>query len=219
MNRLAALVLLVLLVLPAGLARADGDPPSDVLISQNVYYPYSPPVSAAVQKVLTKATADAKRAGYPIRVAIVAGRNDLGSVPTLFGQPQRYAKFLQSEITFNKPRPLLTVMPAGYGWVEAGPKADAVMKSLPAPGLVSDSLAQGAAAAVAKLAAGAGHPIPTPATVSVPGSGSKKSKSSTPWWVFVVPLVLVGLAVALLSQRSGGDDDTGEAGDAGQPAP
>lgn len=216
MNRLAALVLLVLLVLPAGLARADGDPPSDVLISQNVYYPYSPPVSAAIQKVLTKATADAKKAGYPIRVAIVAGRNDLGSVPTLFGKPQQYAKFLQSEITFNKPRPLLTVMPAGYGWVAAGPEADRVMKGLPAPGLVSDALAQGAASAVAKLAAAAGHPIPAPAIAS--GSASEKSKSSTPWWVFVVPLVLVALAVALLSRRHGrGDGD--DAGDEPQPAP
>jgi hypothetical protein len=218
MNRFVALVLLVFLVLPAGLASADGDPPSDVLISQNVYYPYSPPVSAAVQKVLSKATADAKRAGYPIRVAIVAGQNDLGSVPTLFGHPQQYAKFLQSEITFNKPRPLLTVMPAGFGWVAAGPGADRVMKGLPSPGLVSDSLAQGAAGAVAKLAAAAGHPIPAPAVVSGSSSGSGKSKSSTPWWVFVVPLVLVALAVALLSGRLGrGNDD--EAGDNAQPAP
>lgn len=217
MNRLAALVLLALLVLPACLARADGDPPSDVLISQNVYYPYSPPVSAANQKVLSKATADAKRAGYPIRVAIVAGQNDLGSVPTLFGKPQQYAKFLQSEITFNKPRPLLTVMPAGYGWLAAGPQADRVMKGLPAPGLVSDSLAQGAASAVAKLAAAAGHPIPAPVLASSGSSGSGKGKSSTPWWVFVVPLVLVALAVALLSRRLGrGDDD--EAGDHPEPA-
>lgn len=218
MTRLAALVLLALLVLPAGLARADGDPPSDVLISQNVYYPYSPPVSAAIQKVLSKATADAKRAGYPIRVAVVAGQNDLGSVPTLFAHPQQYAKFLQSEITFNKPRPLLTVMPAGYGLVAAGPEADRVVKGLPAPGLVSDSLAQGAASAVAKLAAAAGHPIPAPAVASGSSSGSGQGKSSTPWWVFVVPLVLVALTVALLSRRLGRGEDE-DAGDQAQPAP
>jgi hypothetical protein len=207
MLRLAALLVLVTsLALPAGPAYADGDPPSDVLLSQNVYYPYSPPVTPPVQTVLTKATADAKRAGYPIRVAIVAGKNDLGSVPTLFEKPQNYAKFLQSEITFNRPRPLLVVMPSGFGWVAAGSGADRVMKAFAAPGIASDAMARGAAAAVAKLSAAAGHPIPAPAL----GVESSKGKSSTPWWVFVAPLVLIALAVAVLGRRAGrGEPDDG----------
>lgn len=216
MNRAITLLALVLLALPVGLARADGDPASDVLISQGVYYPYSPPVSAGVQRVLTKVTADAKRAGYPIRVALIAGQPDLGSVPTLFNRPPQYAKFLQSEITFNKPRPLLVVMPSGYGWVAAGPKADAVMKEFAAPGPLSDTMARNAASAVAKLAGAAGHPIAAPAT----GTDSGKAKSSTPWWVFVVPLVLVALGVAALSRRLGRREDEDEDDDvAGEARP
>jgi hypothetical protein len=171
-----------------------------------VYFPYSPPVSLGVQRVLTKVTADAKRAGYPIRVAIIASRADLGSVPTLFEKPQQYAKFLQSEISFNNPRPLLVVMPNGYGWVAAGAGADRVMKELKAPGPASDDEARGVAGAVAKLAKAAGHPVPEPAT----GAGGGKG-SSTPWWVFVVPLLLVALGVAVLSRRLGrGEDEDDE---------
>ena len=31
-------------------ALADGDPASDVLLGQSVFYPYSPPVAAGLQK-------------------------------------------------------------------------------------------------------------------------------------------------------------------------
>jgi len=37
----------------------------------------------------------------------VGSATDLGGVPNLFGHPQAYATFLDSEISFNRPQPLL----------------------------------------------------------------------------------------------------------------
>ena len=79
-----------------GTARADGDPASDVLLGQDVFLPYSP-VSPAVQQRLY-AVAAARRAGYPIKIALIGAATDLGVVPSLFGKPAGYAQFLSAEL-------------------------------------------------------------------------------------------------------------------------
>src|ERR1700679_174279 len=116
-RRLASLLIMLLLVgtvAPAA-GLADGDPASDVLLGQNVFYPSPPPVPAAVQATLNAETAAAKRAGLPIKVALIASPVDLGVIPELFGRPQSYADFLDKEISFEQVQPLLVVMAAGYG--------------------------------------------------------------------------------------------------------
>ena len=45
-------VLLVSVMLIPAIAGADGDPASDVLLGENVFYPYTPSVTAAVQRTL-----------------------------------------------------------------------------------------------------------------------------------------------------------------------
>ena len=105
---------MVALLAPA-VARADGDPASDVLLGENVFYPYTPPTSPAIQKQLNAATAAAKRAHFPVKVALIGGPVDLGVIPSLFGKPQKYADFLDQEISFATKQPLLVVMAAGYG--------------------------------------------------------------------------------------------------------
>jgi hypothetical protein len=141
-------------------ARADGDPASDVLLGENVFYPYQPAVSQSIQKTLDAETSAAARAHFPIKVALIASPVDLGVIPDLFGKPQQYAQFLDQEISFQTKQPLLVVMSTGYG-VQGidGPAAGAVASiSKPASGQ-SDDLARGAITAVAKLAQAAGHPI------------------------------------------------------------
>ena len=86
-----------------------------MLLGENVFYPYTPPVSPALQKSLNAATAAAKQAGFPIKVALIASPVDLGVIPDLFGKPQKYADFLDQEISFQAKQPLLVVMSAGYG--------------------------------------------------------------------------------------------------------
>jgi hypothetical protein len=189
-------VLLVAMV-AAALARADGDPASDVLLNQNVFYPYSPPVSTTLQGALNAETAMASRNGAPIKVALIASRLDLGAVPALFEKPQEYADFLEQEIVLvqRQQEPLLVVMPAGYGVVGVSAAAPRAIAGLPGPASgQSDDLARAAMTAVAKLATATGHPIATPAAAATAPTGSAQAGGSFP--VLVVALVAVGAGAA-----------------------
>src|ERR1700679_2319855 len=143
-RRLASLLIMLLLVgtvAPAA-GLADGDPASDVLLGQNVFYPYTPPVPASVQATLNAETAAAKHAGLPIKVALIASPVDLGVIPELFGRPQSYADLLDKEISSEQIQPQLVVMAAGYG-IQGVPAATRAAKTLvPPPGKTSTDLAQ-----------------------------------------------------------------------------
>ena len=59
-------------------------------------------------------------------MALIASPTDLGAIPSLFAKPQRYANFLDVEISFfGGKQPLLVVMPNGYGVQGLGPAATA----------------------------------------------------------------------------------------------
>ena len=192
---LAALLALLTALTPAALvpasALADGDPASDVLLGENVFYPYSPNTSPALQKTLNAEMAAAKRAGFPLKVALIASPVDLGVIPDLFGKPQRYADFLDQEISFQGTQPLLVVMWNGYGVAGIGAGAKAAVAALPKPaGKQPDDLARAAITAVAKLAKQTGHPVR-----DVPGvPGASSSSSSTV--VIIAVLVAAALATA-----------------------
>jgi hypothetical protein len=102
-----------------GTASADGDPASDVLLSQDQFTPYPPPSAKAV-KALTDAIQAASANSDHVKVAVIGSKNDLGSVPSLFGQPRKYARFLGAELSFFYKGPLLVVMPAGFGFADNG---------------------------------------------------------------------------------------------------
>jgi hypothetical protein len=199
----AAILVAALGVGGSGFALADGDPASDVLLGENVYYPYSPPVPGKLQRTLNAETAAAKKAGLPIKVALIATAVDLGVIPELFGQPQNYAKFLDKEISFQGPQPLLVVMPGGYGVQGMSAKAAAAVKGLAPPqGKTSAALAQAAITAVAKIAAADGHPVKGVAGVSTGASGG--GSSTAPLLIgLIVAAVLVAAALIVLRRRQG----------------
>jgi hypothetical protein len=153
---------LLLALCGAGPAAANGDPASDVLTFQGVFFPFDPPVSADLQVKLIALTNQASAKRYPIRVAIIQSKFDLGSVPQLFGTPQRYARFLYQEITFVFTGQLLVVMPQGLGSVGPMPP-DVVRRALAGltiePNSGSDGLARAAAIAVERLSEEAGQPL------------------------------------------------------------
>ncbi len=195
-RRAAALAVACLLVMSiaASAALADGDPASDVLLGENVFYPYQPPVAASIQKRLNATAAKAKRAGFPVKVALIASPVDLGVIPDLFGKPQKYADFLDQEISFQTKQPLLVVMSTGYGVQGMAPKATAAVSTLPKPaGKTSNDLATAATTAVEKLAEASGHPIA--------GAGSSSSGSSILIVILAAAAVLVALALAVVTVR------------------
>ena len=178
-------------------AAADADPASDVLLEQNVFYPYSSPVSASLQRALNQETARAKRAGFPIKVALIGHAFDLGGIPSFFGKPKQYARFLDVEISFRSLQPVLVVMAAGIGGSGLGKPASALLATLPPPPSDQpDALARTALTDVAKLAKAAGHPI-TPGT-----TGGAGGISLTLLIALAIALVLVALvAVTIRDHR------------------
>jgi len=98
MRRRALLAAFVLAAIAVPAALADGDPASDFLLSQSSFLsPYDGHISRAQQKRIEAMLQSAKEQGFPLRLAVIATRYDLGAVPILYRKPQTYAKFLAQE--------------------------------------------------------------------------------------------------------------------------
>jgi hypothetical protein len=182
----AALLLVALAVLAPGSARANGDPASDTLLTDQTFLPIEAPISASAKNDLNQTVAEANRKGYTIRVAIIPFTGDLGLVGSLWAKPQPYAKFLWNELSFQYNNRLLVAMPAGFGYY-AGPgkpmdKELAVLKGIK-PGRIPTDLTTSAAEAVRQLAAANG------VTVTKPSSGGSSTRDRI--------LILVGALVVL----------------------
>lgn len=182
------------------LARADGDPASDVLYQSNLFPSYDSGISAANLTALQATLADSKKAGYEIRVAVIAKPDDLGAVTSLWAKPRQYARFLGIELGYVYKKPLLIVMPNGVGYYHANHNSKPAYVALRTIQSGSgDQLAQAAIASVAALARQAGHPF-TPPTITA----SSSSGSRTPLFAgaAVGLLVLVaGAAIAIFRGR------------------
>ena len=68
-----------------GSAQANGDPASDVLLTDKVFLPFEAPISASAKSDLQKTVDEATAKGYPIRVAVIAFTGDLGTAVSLWG--------------------------------------------------------------------------------------------------------------------------------------
>ena len=223
---LLALVAAVGAVLPPS-ARANGDPPSDVLLSQDVYFPYGPPTDPRLRDAVTRLLRRTRAAGYPMKVALVTSEADLGSYGRLLLQPpQAYAEVLASELrTVRHGRArtealhLLVVMPFGFGGTNLGDRVDEALAPVPIEDSAgSDGLAKAALEAVARIATANGHRIAVPpeADVAVAPRGDKPGDSrSSLLLFFLAPAValLVALVVGRYAGRRNGFGAPDESGD------
>jgi hypothetical protein len=173
-------------LLAASVARADGDPASDYLITRQTFLPFNAKIPQAQVDQLNGIVADANEKGFKIRVAIISKPFDLGAVPSLWRKPKTYARFLGQELTFVYKNRLLIVMPNGYGVSRGGkalPDAQRVVDTLPAPGSGGPALAAAATRAVRRLAAESG------VTAEIPSSSESTTDDR---------LVIAGAAVGLV---------------------
>jgi hypothetical protein len=198
---LASLLAVTALAGPVTIALADVDPASDVLLLQNVFVPYKPKVCNQLRDQLTSLTSKSKSAGYPLKVAIIGSRLDLGGAPQFFANPQGYAKFLGQELNVFGPsvgrnlkkNPLLVLMPQGSGTYQMDPKANAAAKTVKIPSNAdSNALARAAVVAIPKVATAAGHPV----AAEKPASGC--TKKGTSFLVFLAPIVVLLIGGLLL---------------------
>jgi hypothetical protein len=168
-------------------ALANGDPASDVLLQAKIYFP-TQRVGVPQAQQLHRVVQAANTKGYTIRVALIHDENDLGTVPNLLNQPQKYAEFLAPEIRFAYRGDLLVVMPDGLGVTQTDQTpapAKAIDGMKVEAGGSPEGLALTAEEAVAKLSAAAGHPL----------EGAKKGGSSSALAGILVAVALLGLGI------------------------
>src|SRR4051812_25057655 len=202
MRRLAALAAAVLVALAAaGAARADGDPASDFLYLGTLYPSLSKPADGKHGDELRGLLKATREQGYPVKVALIVDKQDLGQYPRLLAAPQRYADLLASEIAiYKQPKaPILVVTPNGLG--VAGnerikgsgklvaithARAKALLAGLPASADPDgEALAEVAIAGVRQLAKKDGESLPTSVEpVGAPGTATAPApKSSVSGWL------------------------------------
>jgi hypothetical protein len=207
-------LLVTLAAAPA--ARADADPASDVLYTENVFLPYNNDVPESLARALRDATEGAKKAGFPIKVAVIASKNDLGLIYTLWRKPKLYAAFLGRELLFLYHDTLIVVMPNGFGVFRDNKPVDREQRLLATikTGEGATRLAQAALLAVQRLAKASGHPIGS-------GSGSGGFVTLDRVLIAVGALVLLTLLILgsfrtrrrrlKLGPQEQEDDDPGQA--------
>ncbi len=196
-------------------ARADGDPASDYLIGQQVFLGYDAKIPAALESKLVAAVASANKNGFPVKVAVIWSRYDMGSVPELFDKPQTYARFLDAEDAeclwggqcgsgrFKTMTRLVVVMPNGLGFAQwkhspkAGYRTLAGVEVTP----TAAGLATAATTAVARLAGAAGVKVSTRGGPGIPTSATGGSSNRTEIIVAVVVALLIGIVARLLIRR------------------
>ena len=167
---LAVFAALLAALTTASLARADGDPASDVLPTYSVYFPINPP-SQDAQASLTSAVDAVYSSGNRVKVAVIATVADLGAIPSLMNKPDEYAKFLGQELQGFYIGPLLIVMPKGFGVYDGGRSVSAehgVLNGMTVNGSSVDDMVRSAVSAVQRLAS----------------AGALKSADIKPPWVY-----------------------------------
>lgn len=151
----AALAAAIIAAVAPSIGGADGDPASDVLLARNVFLPYEPP-SRAVGGDLELAVNAVYQHGDRVKVAVIYSKDDLGAIPSLFGQPAQYAQFLGIELGLWYVGPLLVVMPNGLGIYDGGRPTSPeqqVLRSLSVAAGTPDELVHSATTALQRLAA------------------------------------------------------------------
>jgi hypothetical protein len=192
----AAAVAASTLAAPPPAARADGDPASDVLASQTLFLPADGGIPAAAQRRLAGLLSSAQRAGYPIRVALIATPSDLGSITELWRRPAEYARFLDQELSLVYRGAVLVAMPGGFGVAAAGglpASAQTALAAAPAPGSRA-GLASAATVAVQHLAASAGHPVQVPRVTSSGTPAPWPTTDAGAWAALAAGLALIAAA-------------------------
>ena len=167
----------------ASISHADGDPASDELLEQSVFFPYNTP-SRSAELALQQAVGGVYADGRRIKVAVIFDQTDLGAIPSLFGHPSDYAHFLGIELGLWYVGPLLVVMPAGFGIYDGGRSTtpeETVLQSLRVDPSSPDGLTQSATTAVQHLAAASALDSPdirAPLVTAYPAS-AKRGRPAT----------------------------------------
>ncbi len=200
-------------------ASGHGDPTGHYLETDALYPSVADRASQAIELQLLGVLQAVQRDGYPVKVALVASKDDVADTPGMFRQPQRYAERLVADLEVARPvtAPVLVVTPNGTGVAGRAMVGDAYgpVTGTDAPTLLGplgarrpadgDALAKLAIATVRRVARVGGHALPAnvpPARLLAPGpSRGVPTDGSTPGWlpfaVFAAVFLIAWLAFEL----------------------
>src|SRR5215207_116804 len=123
--RVALMAAFALLCAPVA-ASAHGDAASHYLETGSLYPSFAAQPSQAVELQLIGLLDAAKRAHYPLKVALIADESDVIDVPAMLGKPQEYAEYVVAQlegVRVSVDAPVLVVSPSGLGLAGAGANA------------------------------------------------------------------------------------------------
>jgi cytochrome oxidase Cu insertion factor (SCO1/SenC/PrrC family) len=184
----------------APVARGDGDPASDVLLTQQAFFAAQTSGNLPAQRELLSLLSAAQRAHFPIRVAIISSEYDLGSITALWHRPRVYAQFLGIELSDTHNQRLLVVMPNGFGFDWPG-HPDATAYKLLAHvsiGSGASGLATAARTAVLRLARADGVRLAPAASKKAAGSGGG---GASLWLLAAIALAAIGATGMAVRRR------------------
>ena len=136
-----------------------------MLVYQNLFAGSEVGLSVQQQVQLGALLKAAAGRGFPIRVAIIGGTQDLGAVTELWREPRTYARFLGYELSLAYKQRLLVVMPNGFGFNWPGHSPASAYRVLAGISIGSGAagLFDATEAAVGKLAPAGGVKLPSSA--------------------------------------------------------
>jgi len=165
-------------------ALADGDPASDVLVTENVFVPLELSITRQTE-LLSALLNSSAPAGFPVRVALIAAPDDLGTATALWRNPVGYSRYLGTELSLAFTGQVVVVMPNGIGvWpgrVAPTGAEQRVASELPAPG--------GGRALVAD-----GHPLALDGIRVTAPAAAASSSDATEWLVIGGGALLIALS-------------------------
>jgi hypothetical protein len=156
--------------------------------------------------------ARAKARGYPVKIALIAARGDLGAYPNLLDEPDKYAALLTTEISFNTTPRVLVVLPGGLAGRNLGRGAAGALRGLrPPDGSGGEGAARTAMIALGRLTTAAGHPVAVPAiardTIAAPATGGGDPPALL---IYGLPVALLVAAAAIAGRRGRARDAQGD---------
>jgi hypothetical protein len=160
-----------LLSLPPA-ARAHGDLASEYLEDHSLFLPVRAKVDPEAVTRLATVVREADKAGFRIKVAVIAQPADLGFLSQFDRRPQMYAEFLGLDLASVYLGRVLVAMPNGFGYSVNGQpdrRASRALNGLAGPGRDATRQVETASVAVRRLAAAGGHRI----VLSKEGGGSE----------------------------------------------
>lgn len=205
---LITVILASVALIAAPAVLADGDPASDVLVENQLFNPVDSGISLGSQARLESLLNASAKAGFRLKVALIASQTDLGTATAFWRSPGKYAQYLGYELSELYGGQLLVVMPSGFGLYgpRSGPhtvgRTEHNVQAI-APGS-GEQLATAALSAVPLLARAAGHPIPAAelaaagrSAIGGEGNSGAGALPGTALLALVVGAVLIALAWTL----------------------